>query len=671
MNFGATKAETVLKKKRLHRRYLSALVINAALAMFLSGNAAAATGVLPLKKPKPQNARAGIAKVVPASEIKILPIPKPDFMGLASVDRSRMMTAALEEGARATSFIGKVFNTLTAKKRLSEDDAARYQHIFVFQENGQISRADAEVAKLEDHRLMGYVLAQRYLSPNYKTSYSELAGWLDRYADHPQASKIHELAVRKRSSGDRAPRAPVLSRGVSGQHDFDVGQLAQPYLSSRKLSPREKDIAKAIRGHLAERPTAALKRLETDEVKTLFNHAEYDALKAEIAESYFYNGKPEKALDQAVASLTRSGKDVPKAGWIAGLSAWKIGQYADAAKYFEVAAKSKRSSAWMVSAASYWAARAHLRSHSPEKVSKWLSRAASYPRTFYGIIAMKAMGAEHAQFDWSLPELTDKRIKNLAAHEAGRRALALFDAGRPDLAEMEMTVINPGKNHDLQTAMIALAAEAGLPKMAMRLGSAFKSKDGTLFDGALYPDVPWAPEEGFAVDRALVYAFIRQESRFDAQATNRSSGATGLMQLMPATAKHVAGKGLDIRKLSDPQVNIDIGQQYLAELLANENVDNNLFKLAVAYNAGPGKLARWNKVANYNDDPLMFIESIPAAETRIFVERVLANYWIYRLKFDQDTESLDKVAEGGWPVYVAHDIQRGISLADAAKYFSR
>jgi hypothetical protein len=55
----------------------------------------------------------------------------------------------------------------------------------------------------------------------------------------------------------------------------------------------------------------------------------------------------------------------------------------------------------------------------------------------------------------------------------------------------------------------------------------------------------------------------------------------------------------------------------------------------------------------HQDDPLLFIESVPAPETRNFVERVLTNYWVYRQRFNQPVNSLDSVASGKWPVYVA------------------
>ena len=149
---------------------------------------------------------------------------------------------------------------------------------------------------------------------------------------------------------------------------------------------------------------------------------------------------------------------------------------------------------------------------------------------------------------------------------------------------------------------------------------------------------------------------------------NKSSGAVGLMQLLPSTAMNMArtlGAKIDKDRLDEPAVNIRLGQKYLQQLLQDESVSNNLFKLAVAYNAGPGKLSRWDRTVNYEDDPLLFIESIPVAETRLFVERVLTNYWIYRLKYNQNTDSLEMVASGEWPLYAAEDTRRGASFADA------
>ena len=57
----------------------------------------------------------------------------------------------------------------------------------------------------------------------------------------------------------------------------------------------------------------------------------------------------------------------------------------------------------------------------------------------------------------------------------------------------------------------------------------------------------------------------------------------------------------------------------------------------------------------YDDDPLLFIESIPFKETRGFVERIMSNYWIYQTLMNQDVPSLDNLIEGNWPLYVTQD----------------
>lgn len=642
-----------------------------AVAAFVSciGTAIAATTMpLPARKPaevsavakpKPQTNKARTLDITAAKDV-MRPRRKPQaaMPSMAHVPAAAASATALSIIPEKPSIFSRVLGHLASGRRLHDHDAARYGHIFAFQDVGNFSAADAEIAKLDDDRLMGHVLYQRYMHPSYAASYQELAGWMARYGDLPGAQKVYDLARVRQPAGAGALSLPRYGRGVMGQQDYDVGQLAQPYLVQRRYSGRAREIINNIRRNLSDSPTAALRHLETEEAQRIFGREEYDSLRADIAASYYFNGKVQDAYRLASEAARRSKLDAPYAGWIAGLASWRLRKYDEAAEFFEYTANSARSSAWMSSSGAYWAARSYLRNRQPQKVGYWLRRSAEYPRTFYGIISLKALGMEQVRFNWKVPSLTDRHVKALSAVPAGRRALALVDAERNDLAELEMRQINPGRDLVLQEAMIALATRHGMPHLAMRMGSAFRNSEGELYDSALYPEAPWAPTRGFSVDKALVYAFIRQESKFDPHVTNRSSGAQGLMQVMPATARHVArkfGEKLEEDRLRDPQVNIDIGQRYLAELLSHEAVDNNLFKLAVAYNAGPGKLSRWQESVRYEDDPLLFIESIPVAETRIFVERVLANYWIYRVKMGQRVSSLDDVVEGNWPIYNGQD----------------
>jgi soluble lytic murein transglycosylase-like protein len=126
------------------------------------------------------------------------------------------------------------------------------------------------------------------------------------------------------------------------------------------------------------------------------------------------------------------------------------------------------------------------------------------------------------------------------------------------------------------------------------------------------------------------------------------------MQLMPETAKLVSGEKKPA--LRDPETSIGIGQKYIASLLKTDTVGNNLFMLAAAYNAGPGNLQKWKSASRHvDDDPLFFIESLPSRETRLFIERVMANYWIYQNRLGQSTATLDAVASGASPIYDRQD----------------
>ena len=109
------------------------------------------------------------------------------------------------------------------------------------------------------------------------------------------------------------------------------------------------------------------------------------------------------------------------------------------------------------------------------------------------------------------------------------------------------------------------------------------------------------------------------------------------------------------RKLFDPTINMDVGQRYIGYLLKREGVEGDLFRLAVAYNGGPGNLLKWLRQMGRIDDPLLFIETIPSLETRHFIERVIANLWIYRARLGQPLPSLDAIAAGDPPAYISLD----------------
>lgn len=550
------------------------------------------------------------------------------------------------------SFLVRLANRINKTRRLSRHDSELYKEIFALQKKGDFAAANKEIKDLEDHRLIGYVLRQRYLHPDYKAGYEELAAWTRKYADYYGAQDVFELALgRKPKNGGSTLVAPKSVRIISSPYDADVGPTGRSTLDNLDLPPRARDIVKSVQEVIADYPTRALKRLNTPDAGKVFPDEGYDALRGDIATAYFFNGKIGEAFSLASASADRSTIKVPAASWIAGLSAWKMGKYETAAKYFEMTSRSPRASAWTISASAYWAARSWLRARHPERVSALLMRAAEYPRSFYGIIAVKALGMEQVKFNWRMPQMTDDHVDMISQYPFGRRAVALMDAGQYGLAERELRRISVGSDSDKQEAMIAYAHAKGLPGLLMRMGGAYKNNSGQLYDGALYPETPWQPKSGFTLDQSLIYAFIRQESQFNIMAENKSSGAQGVMQLMPITVRHITEDAKKEPDLLDPNVNVTLGEAYLKQLLSRPNIKGNLFRLTMAYNAGPGKLARFEQLWNAEEDPLLFIESFPVAETRMFVERVLTNYWIYRIKYGRDTDTLDATVRGDWPVY--------------------
>ena len=125
------------------------------------------------------------------------------------------------------------------------------------------------------------------------------------------------------------------------------------------------------------------------------------------------------------------------------------------------------------------------------------------------------------------------------------------------------------------------------------------------------------------IDPWLIQSLIRQESAFDPKAKSRV-GATGLMQLMPATARRTTkSRG----QLKDPVYNVNAGTKFL-ETLVNK-FDGEVHMALAAYNAGPLRVVEWKK-RYQTDDPILFVDTIPYRETREYVAFILRNYHWYR-----------------------------------------
>ena len=295
------------------------------------------------------------------------------------------------------------------------------------------------------------------------------------------------------------------------------------------------------------------------------------ALSTKDIAKLYYKGSITQSYKEAGQQVRISSERDAKAAWIAGLSAWRLNKYKNAAAYFERAAMSSDASVHLVSAAAYWAGRANMRAGNIKTVSHWYNLARRQPETFYGLLATRALGVHY-----TVP---------------------------PD-----------------------------------RIGSSV-----------------YINESNLTIRPELIKSIVKQESKFNPHAQS-PSGATGLMQILPSTASYVTGdESLKTPqghiKLQDPAYNLRVGQKYLKTLLHDKNVQGNLLYLLIAYNAGPGNLAKWKRNLKDVDDGLLFIESIPSSETRAYIERVLTYYWLEMLQNQKFSTSLDALAAGQAPMY--------------------
>jgi soluble lytic murein transglycosylase-like protein len=481
-----------------------------------------------------------------------------------------------------------------AVQALSPWDAQVWAAAFEAAERGEFAKAEAQAAKAKDRSLAGTLQLRKLLSPEHKAGYAELTAWLAAHADHPDAARVHALALRRKPAGAAEPPSPTTSGGARRWADL-TGRPSR----------------------WSEAPTGS----------------------GRTARELFYSGETEAAYRAAVASGET---------WIAGLAAFRLGRFDEALSRFGAVARDGGESPWLRAAGGYWAARAATAGGSPELAPDFLRMAASHPTTFYGLIAERQLGLEPE----IVPIAGATLIRTAGAADAvdlrplltsdgrARRAAALVQIGEVEDAEAELRLGLAGARTEAdRRAWLALAAGAGVS-----LGD-----DGGRFDPRAYPAPVLRPEGGFSLDPALVYAVVRQESRFDPRAGSRV-GASGLMQLMPATAAEVAGDPrlrFDTSPLHVPAFNLRLGQTYLAQLLKQGGIEGDLLRALAAYNGGRGAvLSTRRKLGGGTDDVLMHIESLPYAETRNYVERVMANYWIYRRMFGADSATLDAVAGG-------------------------
>ncbi|MGZ5035268.1 MAG: transglycosylase SLT domain-containing protein [Usitatibacter sp.] len=275
----------------------------------------------------------------------------------------------------------------------------------------------------------------------------------------------------------------------------------------------------------------------------------------------------------------------------------------------------------------YWRARALRNLGSPDAADALL-RGLAGQQTFYGLIAAEELGVSKAP-DWSAWSVSEDDLARVRGLEGIQRSLALYRLGLDAEALREWQWAIRGLDDR------SLLAAAQVAKLANEPERAINTADRTVLIHDLAQRFPTPHRDALAaaarqwdLDEAIVYGIVRQESRFMPEARSRV-GATGLMQLMPATARWVARQiamtPFRPEMLVRPDVNMQMGAYYFRRVL---NELGHPILATAAYNAGPGRARRWR-----DERPLegaVYVETIPFNETRDYVKKVFTNAWFYR-----------------------------------------
>ena len=286
----------------------------------------------------------------------------------------------------------------------------------------------------------------------------------------------------------------------------------------------------------------------------------------------------------------------------------------------------------------YWKARA-LREAGKGDDAKQLFESIAAEFSFYGQLAAEELGRPTVIPSVGFkPQTAD--ISAAAANPGFQRALALYRIGMRTEANREWIWTIRGLDDKQLLAAATLAHQNDLPDRAINTAD----KTAAVHDFNLRFLSPHADQvrpkaKELGLDDAWVYGLMRQESRFITSAKS-VVGASGLMQLMPATARWVAKKvGLkDYHhgQVNDLDTNITLGTNYLK--IVQDELYNHPVLASAAYNAGPGRPRRWRDVKPM--EAAVFAESIPFNETRDYVKKVMSNATYYSALFTGKPQSL-------------------------------
>jgi soluble lytic murein transglycosylase len=357
--------------------------------------------------------------------------------------------------------------------------------------------------------------------------------------------------------------------------------------------------------------------------------------RASLARLLMRTGDARQAYQVASQHWLQDGADYADLEFVAGFIALrKLGDAGAALTHFQ------RLQAAVVtpislSRALYWQGRALEALERDTEAEAAYRAAAKHSTAYYGLLAAERLGlpldagllSDTRPADWQGAAFADDSV--LAA------ARLILAAGDRTLAKRFVLHLAEGLDGNELDQLADMALAMDEPHIALLVAKAAAER-GVILPRAYFPTPALVPD-GLAVSRALALSIARRESEFDVSVIS-PAGARGLMQVMPGTAKlmsSVTGMAYDAGKLTtDAGYNVAHGAAYLRVLV--DEFGPSVALVASGYNAGPGRPRRWitefGDPRNADVDVVDWVETIPFAETRTYVMRVVESLVIYRAK---------------------------------------
>lgn len=286
----------------------------------------------------------------------------------------------------------------------------------------------------------------------------------------------------------------------------------------------------------------------------------------------------------------------------------------------------------------YWSGRSHEAQKNDTDATEWYEKAAAFPHTYYGQIALRKLKRPLVLTIKKDPEPLDLKANETLLIQALKLMNPYGFENEKEKILMHLAKTGQEKIGEL---LVELTHQMNMPHLAVIVAKFSSQKSAVLTEKA-YPILSLSKDvlDHPFIDEVILHSVIRQESNFNARSIS-TAGARGFMQLMQTTAEKVAKKlGIHFhwKELTQkPQKNIALGSAYLSTVL--QRFKGQYILALAGYNAGPEKPEEWLKtygpLPRDEEDLIDWIECIPYGETRGYVQRITETLPIYATRLDQ------------------------------------